>query len=314
MYCPTVRTLTLNPSIDMSAEVDRVVPVAKLRMTNEQFDAGGGGINVARILHRLGTSVEAVYLAGGANGHTLDNMLERMGLPHESVPIAGDSRLSLSVQATGENQEYRFVPRGPKVSDAEIEAALAAATDCASPWFVASGSIPRGVADDIYARIGEQVGAAHYVVDTSGPALAKALAAGDLTLVKASLDEFVDATGKSFVDQGEVASEAKRLVEKGQSAMISVSFGAEGAVLAGPRGAWSVGSAPIRAKSTVGAGDSFLAGLVYALAGDLGEEEALRWGTAAGGATAATSGAGLASGEAIRSLLEKIPAPTALNL
>ena len=314
MACPTVRTLTLNPSIDLSGEVDTVEPVKKLRMTNEELDAGGGGINVARILHRLGTSVEAVYLAGGANGHTLTHILERMGLPHEAVAIAGDSRLSLTVHERSQDREFRFVPQGPEVSAGEVEAALAAATDCISPWFVASGSLPRGVAADVYARIRARLpGDIRFVLDTSGKALAPALAAGGIFLIKASGEEFAEAAGTAATDHRAAAREARRLIATGKADMIAVSFADAGAILADASGTWSIAAADIEARSTVGAGDSFLAGLVHALVEGQGSAEALRWATAAGAATVASSGAGLASAPEIRAMLARVPQPVEIG-
>lgn len=314
MACPTVRTLTLNPSIDMSGDVAAVEPAVKLRMTNERFDAGGGGINVARVLHRLGTEVEAVYLAGGANGHTLGHVLERMGLPHEAVAIAGDSRLSMTVHETATGREYRFVPQGPEVRDAEIEAALAAATDCISPWFVASGSLPRGVAADIYARIRARLPAeVNFAIDTSGAALAPALAAGGLHLVKASGDEFAEAVGTAFARPVDCAAAARRLVGEGAATIVAVSFADSGAIVADERGAWSIPAADIVARSTVGAGDSFLAGMIHALAAGMDAVEALRWGTAAGAATVSRPGTGLCTAGEVKAMLAKVPRPTPIG-
>lgn len=313
MPCPTVRTLTLNPSIDASSDTPRVEPVVKLRMTNEKLDAGGGGINVARVLQRLGVDVEAVYLAGGANGHVLDNLLERMKLPHHSVPIAGDSRMSLTVHETETGREFRFIPEGPEVSAAELEAGIAAATDCLSPWFVASGSTPRGVSDEVYARLGKRLGPdIKLVLDTSGAALAKALEAGGLYLVKASGDEFAEATDESFADHKATAVAARALIQDGKAELVAVSFGRDGAVLASRDGAWFAPAARVKAVSTVGAGDSFLAGMVHALCNGLEPVEALRWGTAAGGATAMSIGTGLCSAEAVRAFLPEIDPPSAI--
>ena len=315
MTCPTVRTLTLNPSIDASSDTPKVEPVVKLRMTNEKLDAGGGGINVARVLLRLGVEVEAVYLAGGANGDVLDHLLERMGLPHESIAISGDSRMSMTVHETGTGREFRFVPEGPEVSAAEVEAVLAAATDCASPWFVASGSVPRGVGKDIYAGLGQRLGpGVRLVLDTSGAALACALEAGGLYLVKASGDEFAGATGKQYDGHRAAAAGARALVDAGKAELVAVSFGSGGAVLAARNGAWFVPAPKIKAVSTVGAGDSFLAGMVYALSQGMEPTEALRWGSAAGGATAMSIGTGLCSAEAVRALLADIAQPEAVDI
>lgn len=314
MPCPTVRTLTLNPSIDQSSDTPRVEPTVKLRMTNSRIDAGGGGVNVARILHRLGTSVEAVYLAGGTNGHVLDRILERMGLDHVSVPIDGDSRMSLTIHETETGREYRFVPEGPEVSSEEVDACVAAATDCASQWFVASGSLPRGVDEDFYARLGGRLPSGiRYVLDTSGPALGKALEVGGIHLIKASGDEFAEASGRTFAGPFEIVAEARRWIAEGRARLVAVSRGANGAILATPDGAWISGAADVEVQSTVGAGDSFLAGMVYALVEDMGPAEALRWGTAAGAATTISPGTGLASAADIRRIAAELAPPRALT-
>src|SRR4051794_29927834 len=107
-----VRTVTLNPSIDVSSDTGRVEPTVKLRTTNERMDPGGGGINVARVLQRFGISAEALFLAGGATGAVLDDLLGRQGLARRAVPIADDTRTSLTVHETSTGCEYRFVPEG----------------------------------------------------------------------------------------------------------------------------------------------------------------------------------------------------------
>ena len=117
-----VRTLTLNPAIDVSSDTEKVEPERKVRTCNERIDPGGGGINVARVLHRLGTSVEAIYLAGGATGGSLDRLLERAGLERRLVPIADDTRTSLTVHERSTGREFRFVPEGPTIGPAELRA------------------------------------------------------------------------------------------------------------------------------------------------------------------------------------------------
>src|SRR5690242_8661638 len=108
-----VRTLTLNPSIDVSSEAERVEPEKKVRTCGERIDPGGGGINVARVLQRLGVQVEAVFLAGGATGQAFDALLERSGLTRRWVRIADDTRTSLTIHEHSGGREFRFVPEGP---------------------------------------------------------------------------------------------------------------------------------------------------------------------------------------------------------
>ncbi len=313
MTCPTVRTLTLNPTIDFASETERVVPTVKLRTVGERMDAGGGGINVARVLHRFGVSVEAVYLAGGATGDLLQRLLGREGFGHLAVAIAGDTRTSLTVREMTTGHEYRFVQQGPLVAADELGAALAAARDCDSAYYVVSGSLPRGVDDDVYAdfRVGLPPGT-RLVLDTSGAALAHALDSGGLFLVKASGDEFAAASGATPSEPAAIARRAEGLVAAGKAEHVVVSLGRGGAVLANAGGAWFVPALPIEARSTVGAGDSFLAGMVFAFSSGMDARDALRWGTAAGGATAATPRTGLCERAEVEALIDQVREPRPL--
>lgn len=313
MPCPTVRTLTLNPSIDISSETERVEPTVKLRTADERLDAGGGGINVARVLHGLGVDVEAVYLAGGATGQVLERLLDREGLANQAIAIVGDTRTSLTVHALATGEEYRFVPQGPLVEAAEIARAIAAATDCASAYFVASGSLPRGADADVYAGLRAALpSSTRLVLDTSGAALAQALTVGGLFLVKASADEFAAAQGSAPGDLAAVAAQAGALVAAGKAEQVAVSFGSQGALLATAGGAWFVPAVPVAVASTVGAGDSFLAGMVFAFAGGMDARAALRWGAAAGAATVATPRTGLCNRSEAEALLPLVAEPRLL--
>ena len=185
-----VTTLTLNPALDVACDAARVVPLHKLRTSNATHDPGGGGINVARVIHELGGGVRAILLSGGVIGAYIEDLLRRQGLDVRSIPIAGTNRISMTVHDQATGQEYRFVPAGPEVGDAEHAACLTALNADRAPWLVASGSLPPGLTQTAYADItraavvrGQQV-----VLDTSGPALRVALGQG-LALIKPSLEE-----------------------------------------------------------------------------------------------------------------------------
>src|SRR3712207_4102524 len=137
-----ILTLTLNPTVDIAADADRVQPVRKVRTRGETFDPGGGGVNVSRVLRELGGETLAVILAGGVSGRFLEELLEEGGVPWRSIPIAGRTRISHTVHDLSARQEYRFVPEGPEVTGAEWRAALAALEEeDGVGWIVASGSL-----------------------------------------------------------------------------------------------------------------------------------------------------------------------------
>jgi len=140
--CARIATLTVNPTIDTALEAPQVVHTHKIRTSNESLHPGGGGINVARVLVRFGAPVQAIFLAGGSTGRLLDRLLEREQVHRTLVPIAGETRVSVTVYESSTGHEYRFVPEGPVVSPPEWQECLKriGETDC--DYFVGSGSLP----------------------------------------------------------------------------------------------------------------------------------------------------------------------------
>ena len=291
-----VATLTLNPAIDGACEADAIFPTHKIRTRAERYDPGGGGINVARVLARLGEEVEVVYLAGGATGALLDELLDQNGLLRQRIPIHDHTRQSLSVFECSTGKEFRFVPEGPLVSEAEWRAAFDRCAALDHGWLVASGSLPRGVPVDFYARLCAALAGRdmRFVVDTSGPALAAAMDAGGLFLVKPSLGEFEALVGRKLENAEAVGRAALELVRAGRVRHIAVTMGHEGAVLAHAGGVLVRPALEVPVRSATGAGDCFVAGMVHGFMRGGGAEDAFRWGMAAGTAAVLSPGTGLA--------------------
>ncbi len=286
-----IATLTLNPAVDAACEADRVFPRHKIRTENETHDPGGGGVNVARVLTGMGADALAIVLAGGVTGRFLVELLERDGVPCRAVPIAGITRISMTVQERATGEEYRFVPAGPVIDPAELAAARAVVAETAHDWLVLSGSLPRGVPDAAYGEIAAAEAARGRLValDCSGPPLRAALGRG-LALIKPSLREFEALMGTALPDAADQDAAALRLVRAGAAARVAVSLGAEGALLATADGVLRRPAIPVPVKGAVGAGDSFMAGMVRALAAGASPGEALDWGLAAGAASVMQSG------------------------
>src|SRR5579863_5285926 len=211
---PRLITLTLNPALDLAADADAVVPTHKIRMHHEHADPGGGGVNVARVLKELGGDTQAILAAGGASGRVLEELLDEAGVARRSVSITGRTRVSLNVLDKSNGLEYRFVPEGPTLSDAEFAAFLAAVEAAEAEWVIASGSLPHGVPEDAYAQIASIVirKGREFVLDTSGPALVPALEQGGMTLVKPSLSELEHFVGRELKNPAEQDAEALALV------------------------------------------------------------------------------------------------------
>ncbi|MCS6891127.1 MAG: hexose kinase [Rhodovarius sp.] len=306
---PLIVTLTLNPALDLASEADQVRPVRKIRTFHERFDPGGGGVNVSRVLRELGGETLAVLTAGGVTGRFLLELLAGEGVPHRAVPIGGLTRISHVVQDRASGLEYRFVPEGPMLAEAEWQAALAAVAEVPAPWLVLSGSLPRGVPADILARAAAEARGRgqRVVVDSSGPALAAAVAAGGLALIKPSLGECEALVGRPLQEAAALREAALELATGGAAELVAVTLGARGALLATARGElWRLPAADVPVRGASGAGDSFVAGMTLALARGEAPEQAFLLGAAAGGATVAAAGtahARRAEVEAIRASL-----------
>lgn len=287
-----IATLTLNPAIDASSQADAVTHTHKVRTTGARFAPGGGGINVARVLDRLGADVEALYLAGGLTGPLLGGLLDQSGIAHRPIAIAGDTRISMTIFERRTGLEYRFVPAGPALTNAECQRCLdqVGALECS--WLVLSGSLPAGVADDFYARIVAAVRARGIavVLDSSGPVLKATLAAGGVRLVKPSLGELEQIAGHTLDDADAILAAARAVVATGGARTVAVTMGSRGALLVEAERTLMLSALDVPVCSAVGAGDSFVAAMTHGLVLGWDVEQAFRLGMAAGTAAVLTPG------------------------
>lgn len=297
-------TLTLNPAIDVSSEAETVRHTHKVRTRNEQIEPGGGGINVARVLTGLGADVSAIFLGGGITGRTLDDLLARSGIERTMIEIADDTRLSLTVVERSTGREYRFVPEGPDVTGEEAAVVLDVAGKARCDYLVASGSLSPGIPTDFYVKLRGAVAArgGRFVLDTSGEPLRLALEAGGIFLIKPSRGEFVAfAGGKATTDA--LVREAKALVDAGKAENIAITLGRDGAILVNRASVRMSPAIKIEARSAVGAGDSFTAGMVYGFAIGKSADDAFQYGLAAGAAAVLSCGSDLARPEDLKRLV-----------
>mgnify|MGYP003672061113 CR=1 FL=1 len=300
-------TLTLNPSIDGAAQADVVRPIHKIRTSEERYDPGGGGINVARVVQELDGTTLAAYLAGGATGGVLDDLLDAAAITRRRVPIQDHTRISHAVYERSSGQEYRFVPAGPVVQESEWRALLAMLEDLDCDYLVASGSLPRGVPDDLYATVADLARrkGARLVLDTSGSALRVGLARG-VHLVKPSLGELETLLGRKLPDQASQEAAAQELVESGAAELVALTLGRDGALLATSGSTLRLPALKVAAKSAVGAGDSFVAAMTLGLAQGRSAQDAFGYGMAAGAAAVLSAGTGLCRREDVERLYEEM--------
>jgi 6-phosphofructokinase 2 len=304
----SIATLTLNPTIDVTYDVDRLVHTDKVRTLGETHSPGGGGINVARVFVRLGGNARCYYLSGGATGVALDGLIDLHQLVRCNIPISGHTRIASVVIERETGKEYRLVPPGPTVTEAECVACLEALSDATCDILVASGSLPPGMPADFLRRVSSLTrdrGIA-FVLDTSGNALRETLAGGGVRLVKPNLGELRALCGRDLQSAEEISEAAMDLVRSGQADLVAVTMGRDGAVLAQRAGPVFIPTISVDTRSAVGAGDSFLAAMVHALARDWDPLEAFRYGIAAGAAAVLTTGTSLAHREDIERLFSAV--------
>jgi 6-phosphofructokinase 2 len=302
-------TLTINPAIDIFVNVGRVEPTRKMRCSPPKRDPGGGGINVARVAHRLGGDVMAIYPIGGQIGKLLQRLVEREDIASLVTPSHVETRENFTAfeEATGE--QYRFVLPGSPLHRAEWEALLErlASLPKRPKFVVASGSVPPGAPDDFFARVARHAKAlgAQTVIDASGAALAAALREG-VTVIKPNLIELMEFVKAPLDRDEERIAACRKLAASGRAEIVALTLGEHGALLVTAERAWRALPLAIEAVSTVGAGDSFLGGLVAALSRGKPLEEAFRVAVAAASAAVLMPGTGLCQPQEVKRLLSKV--------
>jgi 6-phosphofructokinase 2 len=306
-----ILTVTLNPALDLSSEAEAVRHTRKVRTFNERYDPGGGGINVARVIDTLGGVSEAVFAAGGETGAMLERLLGEGGTRCRRVPVQGQTRIGYTVRERSTGLEYRFVPKGPAIRSEELEPCVDAVVNHEGAFVVVSGSLPAGASSDIHVRMAKAAAAreARFVLDSSGAGLRDTLGFAPVFLVKPSLGELEELTG-TRLDESGVHRAAAGLVERGAAELVAVTMGIEGAVLASADGILRMPALHVSARSAVGAGDSFLGAMVWALSEGWATQDAFRFAIAAGAAAVMTPGTELCRRSDIYDLYSRISQST----
>lgn len=284
-----ILTVTTNPALDVSTDTAAVVPTAKLRCAEPRVQAGGGGINVARVLSRFGIEAVAVFASGGLTGERLTAALAAEGQAARPVPIAGETRESFTVTDRTTHDQYRFVLPGPTLSAAEARRLLDAVADApgALSYVVHSGSLPPGLDAAFLAALARVVAdrGARLLVDGPGEVLTGCRGA---YLVKPNLVELETYVGRRLEGRAAIVAAARELIAAGIAETALVSLGADGALLVTAGDATFFRAPEVELVSAIGAGDSMVAGLLAGLFRGDSLVEAAALGTAAGAAAILT--------------------------
>lgn len=289
----TILTITLNPTVDKSTVIDQLIPEKKLRCEQPKFEPGGGGINVSRGLRRLGSDSLALFPSGGRTGKLLEDLLTKENFNQHSVEVTAETRENFIAVASATNQQYRFGMPGSLISQEE-QHAIYSAFENLHPFpqiIVISGSLPPGIEPEFLRKLiktGKAKGA-KVVVDTSEEALKQAVEEG-VFLLKPNLGELGRLVGRESLDDQSADEAARELINAGKTEVIVVSLGPQGAYLITKDINEHIPAPTVKKLSTVGAGDSMVAGMVSVLAKGGSYEEMVRMGVACG--SAATMNAG----------------------
>lgn len=289
----SIVTLTMNPSLDKSSSVDHVIPERKLRCKPPRYEPGGGGINVARVIIRLGGSALAIYPAGGFSGQVLVDLLDNEGLEYRHIKTERWTRENLIVYEESTGQQFRFGMPGPLLREDEWNQCLVEISrlNPKPDYIVAGGSIPPEVPTDFYARVASLAkdNNIKLIVDSSGEALSLALQEG-VFLIKPNLREFRELVESRIENESQQVDLARQLINSGQSRVVVISLGSAGATVVTEDGFEHIRAPTVSIESKIGAGDSMVAGIVLGLTKGFSLQEAVRYGVAAGAAAVMTPG------------------------
>jgi 6-phosphofructokinase 2 len=298
-------TLTVSPALDKSAHFSGLVPEQKMRCQMPSFDAGGGGINASKAISRLqGTSL-AIITSGGSTGEMLQQLLQEESVPFIAIETQSWTRENFVAVDDTTNSQFRFVFPAPAVTIAEKDKIMEAIQELHFNYLVVSGGLSEGLSVDFYQKIAEMAKKSNFklILDTSGESLRKALETG-VYLIKPNVGELAKLIGVERLEMEQVNEAAKEIISKGGAEIIVVSLGPRGAVLVTKDSYDYVPAPNVAKKSTVGAGDSMVGGMVWALSQNKSLKEVLRWGVACGSAATMNEGTQLFKLEEAKRLFE----------
>jgi 1-phosphofructokinase len=300
-----ILSVTLNPSVDRALFIERLAPGDTNRVLRTETDAGGKGINVARVAAELGAETLCLGLLGGPTGRFIRHVLDAEGVGHDFTRIEGETRLNISVETADGSAPTTFNELGPSISPKEYQSVQNSITErAASARFVSmGGSLPPGIPADAFASIAKMT-AGKAIVDADGESMRLALGERPF-LVKPNRHEAERLLGTTIASRDDAMGAAEQLRARGAIIAI-ISLGGEGAVMATSEGNFSARPPRVDVVSTIGSGDSLIGGFLYALERGMQPDDCLRWGVAAGAATATTSGAEICRKPLVEELLGQV--------
>ncbi len=300
-------TVTLNPAIDKSTTTGRIKAESKQRCAEVLNEPGGGGINVSKALKKLNLGSVALFPAGGHNGEMLKGLLAKEGILFHSINSFEETRENWVVLETETNTQLRFTFPGRMIGEKVVKDLIEDIRSFSPEYVVSSGSLPPGLPDYFYGLIVKTALAvgAKCIVDTSGPAL-QALKGKHAFLIKPNISELCKMLSIPQLDKDEVPDAAQQAVQDGFAELVAVSMGPDGAWLVSGEKKYYAAAPEVPKMSTVGAGDSMVAGIVYMLQQQQHLQQVINFGVACGTAATMNHGTQLFRMEDVQTLFEQI--------
>lgn len=307
MKTHTITTLTINPSLDKSTHFTGLVSEKKIRCEKPRYDAGGGGINVSKAISKLGGNSLCVFTSGGSPGELLEELVANQEIESHIIKTKNWTRENFIAFENTSKAQYRFGFPGNELSEEEKQIILSTISEWNTSYLVISGSLNEGIENNFYQKIIKIVNKTKtkVIVDTSGEALGKVVETG-VYLIKPNIGELAKLIGVERLELPEVEQAAQNLIAKGSAEIVVVSLGADGAILVTKNETHFVKAPKVEKKSTVGAGDSMVGGLVYALSQNKTLKEVIQLGVCCGTAATMNEGTQLFRKEDVEKLLKEL--------
>ncbi|MBN2700647.1 MAG: 1-phosphofructokinase family hexose kinase [Methylothermaceae bacterium] len=302
-----IATLTLNPAVDVTYEIERLIRDQKAHADATRFDPGGNGINVGRALKRLDVTASNVCLLAGETGQFLERLLGQHIDDPVYVWVDGETRINATILESETATQYEVSGIGPQFPQTILDSLRQRFVGrVGNGYGVVTGSVPPGVSEDVYATFIHPIRAAggRPVLDAHGALLRRGIEAKPF-LIKPNLYELELITGRKLTDIRAVATEAQRIRRSGVD-HVCVSLGKEGALLTGTEGTYHAIPPKVKVRSSVGAGDSMVGGLVAGFAREDALDDILRLAVACSVGTVGQPGTELFDPEDLQELSEQI--------
>ena len=292
-----ILTVTLNPALDETFFVDRLKPHDTNRIQRIECDAGGKGVNLSRVAAELGVKTTATGFLGGKAGSFIRHVLTEQGVTDAFIQVPHETRTVWSVES-GDGPPTTFNGKGERIPAAKWDALVDLVAELAThaAWVTIGGSMPEGVPSEAYVILGQvaRAAGARVLIDADGEVLLGAMAFQP-DLIKPNTPETERLVGRRLANVEEVKLAAAELQARLRpDSMVIISRGGKGAVLATATHVTERKAIKVAVRSSIGSGDSMLAGFLVGLMKGMPPEKALTLGCAAGAATAESTGAGIA--------------------